>query len=68
MSHRPALEDMTMVFSPPLKGAAREGAKGAETPPLATSKFKKDKISDSFDFFLFCFSDLKLCNLAKLWS
>jgi len=34
------------------KGAIREGAKGAEAPPLTKSKLrKKDKILGSFDLF-----------------
>jgi len=38
-----------------VKGATREGAKGAEAPPLALSQIKvkkKVKISDSFDIFV----------------
>jgi len=42
------------------KGANSGRAKGAEAPPLAKSKLKKAKMSDSFG--------LKLYDLANLWS
>jgi len=40
------------------KGAIRIGAKGAEAPLLAKSKFKKDKISDSLIFFVSQWSEV----------
>jgi len=47
------------------KGATREGAKGAEAPPLAKSELRK-KIKYRIVLIFFCFNDLKLRNLTNL--
>jgi len=47
------------------KGATREGAKGAEAPPLAKLKLR-NKIKCRIVLNFLCLSDLKLLDLANL--
>jgi len=48
-------------------GETKEGAKGAEAPPLAKSKLR-NKIKYRMVLIFLRLSDLKLHNLAFLWS